>query len=120
MTLGIHTLIEYHDCSLSALTDGETVRALMLEAVRLAGGTYVTDVFHHFSPHGISGVVVIAESHATIHTWPEHGYAAVDVFTCAASFNHDVFTEHVRDGLQSARVEKKTLTRGASFESQSS
>jgi S-adenosylmethionine decarboxylase proenzyme len=59
------------------------VERCLTEAVREANATVVETVFHRFSPHGVSGVVVIAESHVSIHTWPEHGYAAVDVFTCS-------------------------------------
>ena len=82
MILGRHTLIELHGCSASALSDLESIRTLMVAAVKQAGGTYVTDVFHHFTPLGVSGVIVISESHVTIHTWPEHGYAGADIFTC--------------------------------------
>ena len=54
----------------------------MLQAAEAAGATIVQSVFHRFSPHGVTGVVVVAESHLSIHTWPEYGYAAVDFFTC--------------------------------------
>lgn len=54
----------------------------MEEAAKRSGATIVDEVFHLFNPHGVSGVVVIAESHLAIHTWPEYGYAAVDLFTC--------------------------------------
>jgi S-adenosylmethionine decarboxylase len=112
MILGHHTLIELHRCDAAKLRDVAGVRALMLEAVKQSGGTYVTDVFHHFSPHGVSGVIVIAESHVTIHTWPEHGYAAADVFTCGDSFRHETFVAMLREGLGAADVKTRTLHRG--------
>jgi S-adenosylmethionine decarboxylase proenzyme len=112
MILGQHTLIELHGCDAEKLRDVAGVRALMIGAVKESGGTYVTDVFHHFSPLGVSGVIVIAESHVTIHTWPEHGYAAADVFTCGGSFHHDVFVRMMRDGLQAADVKTQTIARG--------
>ena len=112
MILGHHTLIELHGCDEAKLRDVAGVRALMLDAVRQSGGTYVTDVFHHFSPHGVSGVIVIAESHVTIHTWPEHGYAAADVFTCGDSFRHEVFVGMTRHGLNAQRADTRTLERG--------
>jgi S-adenosylmethionine decarboxylase len=112
MILGRHTLIELHGCNAVALSDAASLRALMLAAVEKAGGTYVTDVFHHFSPHGVSGVIVIAESHVTIHTWPEHGYAAADVFTCGSSFTHSAFSSMMREGLKAVRVEARTIERG--------
>jgi S-adenosylmethionine decarboxylase proenzyme len=82
-TLGRHSLIELSGCDPERLKHVREVRSAMLEAARRANGTIVKAVFHAFSPWGVSGVVVIAESHLTIHTWPEHGYAAVDVFSCS-------------------------------------
>jgi S-adenosylmethionine decarboxylase proenzyme len=112
MILGRQTLIELRGCDAARLRDIAGVRALMLDAVRQSGGTYVTDVFHHFSPHGVSGVIVIAESHVTIHTWPERGYAAADVFTCGAGFRHEVFVRWMQDGLLAAEVKTRALSRG--------
>lgn len=112
MILGTHTLIELHGCDAHALSDVAVVRALMLEAVKNSGGTHVTDAFHHFTPHGVSGVIVIAESHVTIHTWPEHGYAAADVFTCGQSFQHALFVTMLREGLRAENVTTQTLSRG--------
>ena len=112
MILGHHTLIELHGCAEAGLRDVAGIRALMLDAVKRSGGTYVTDVFHHFSPHGVSGVIVIAESHVTIHTWPEHGYAAADVFTCGGSFHQEEFVRLMREGLRAERADTQTLERG--------
>ena len=76
------------------------------------GATLVSSHFHHFSPQGVSGVVVIAESHVTVHTWPEHGYAALDVFTCGSRFQHEVFVGIMQAGLRATQAEMKTLPRG--------
>lgn len=112
MILGLHTLIELSGCDPARLRDVAAIRALMIAAVAEAGGTYVTDVFHHFAPHGVSGVIVIAESHVTIHTWPEHAYAAVDVFTCGERFQHAVFVRRMREGLAAVSLKEQTLPRG--------
>ena len=80
--LGRHLLVEFTGCDAAALTDLDRVTAAMLEAARASGATIVTHSFHRFSPHGVSGAVIIAESHLAIHTWPEHGFAAVDFFSC--------------------------------------
>jgi len=112
MILGTHTLIEAHGCPLAVLENAEQLRMDLLEAVKQAGGTIVKDVFHHFSPYGLSGVIVISESHATIHTWPEHGYAALDVFTCGSSFRHEVFVTEVQRALQAGKMEHRTFQRG--------
>jgi len=69
-------------CDSQLLDDAEWISATMLQAARAANTTILGSSFHKFSPQGVSGVIVIAESHLSIHTWPELGYAAVDVFTC--------------------------------------
>jgi S-adenosylmethionine decarboxylase proenzyme len=80
--LGHHLLVEFTGCEPAALADLELVTTTMLQAAEASGATIVTHSFHHFSPYGVSGAVIIAESHLAIHTWPEHGFAAVDFFTC--------------------------------------
>lgn len=80
--LGRHLIADIYHCDLQALDDMDLVREAMLKATKAIGATRLTDAFHKFEPNGLSGTVVIAESHLSIHTWPEHGYAAVDIFTC--------------------------------------
>jgi S-adenosylmethionine decarboxylase proenzyme len=82
--LGHHLLAEFTGCDPASLADLQGVTAAMLHAAEASGATIVTHSFHHFSPHGVSGAVIIAESHLAIHTWPEHGFAAVDFFSCGA------------------------------------
>ena len=83
--LGRHLLIELQDCDKEVLNDLSFLRDAMLAAAIDCGATVLGESFHHFSPQGVSGVVIIAESHLSIHTWPEYGYAAVDIFTCGTS-----------------------------------
>lgn len=111
-TLGWHVLMELSDCDPDRLRSVRGIRAAMREAARLAGGTVVRSVFHAFSPWGVSGVVVIAESHLTIHTWPEHGYAAVDVFSCSPRLDAGAVRRHLRTSLGASRVTMKRLRRG--------
>ncbi len=80
--LGRHILAEIYGCDFDILNNIELVEKIMVNAALEAGAEVRETVFHKFSPQGISGVVVISESHLAIHTWPELGYAAVDVFTC--------------------------------------
>ncbi|MFP4465445.1 MAG: adenosylmethionine decarboxylase [Candidatus Goldiibacteriota bacterium] len=81
-SLGRHILVEFYGCSRKKINKLKFIREAMIGAAEFAKATVVDDVFHKFNPHGVSGVVVIAESHLAIHTWPEYGYAAVDLFTC--------------------------------------
>jgi len=80
--LGKHLLLELKDCDREVLNDLEFIKNMLPAAATEAGATVLGDSFHKFNPQGVSGVVVIAESHIFIHTWPECGYAAVDIFTC--------------------------------------
>jgi S-adenosylmethionine decarboxylase len=110
-----HTLIEYHDCDAQALKQSRTIKKILCHAVRQGGGTIVKAVFHNFSPYGVSGVVVITESHVTIHTWPEHGYAAVDIFSCSRKLNHRVIRNELKLSLSARKVSQKTFRRGLSL-----
>ena len=80
--LGRHLLVELQDCKREVLNDLTFLRDAMLTAAVECGAVVLGESFHRFSPQGVSGVVVIAESHLSIHTWPEYGYAAADIFTC--------------------------------------
>ena len=81
-TTSHHYLIELRDVDSELLDNKEQIETLLLRSIEGSGATYINHYFHKFSPQGVSGVIVIAESHLSIHTWPEHGYAALDVFTC--------------------------------------
>jgi S-adenosylmethionine decarboxylase len=83
--LGKHLLVELNDCNRELLNNLETIREIMLAAAVGSGATILGESFHKFNPQGVSGVVIIAESHLTIHTWPEHGYAGADIFTCGTT-----------------------------------
>ena len=80
--LGNHILVEFMNCDPHIMNDVAAIEKDMVAAAQKAGATVINSTFHHFSPFGVSGVVVIQESHLAIHTWPEYGYAAVDLFTC--------------------------------------
>ncbi len=80
--LGKHLLLELKDCDVKLLNDLDYLREALNAVATLIGATVIKDSFYQFSPQGVSGVVIIAESHISIHTWPEFRYAAVDVFTC--------------------------------------
>ena len=79
---GTHIICELSGCDARILTDVDRVRSIMVEAAHEANAEILKVAFHRFQPQGVSGVVVIAESHLSIHTWPESGYAAVDFYTC--------------------------------------
>ncbi|MCP4627529.1 MAG: adenosylmethionine decarboxylase [bacterium] len=109
--LGIQYIAEFYQCSRSLLADPVQVEKAMLKAARLAKATIVESVFHQFSPQGISGVILIAESHLTIHTWPEHAYAAVDFFSCGV-LDYQAAFDHMQKEFEAAEISVKTIKRG--------
>lgn len=110
--LGRQILVEFYDCDRDVLNDEPLIRDIMLEGVRRSGATIVSDTFHTFSPHGVSGAVVIAESHVAIHTWPEHGYAAVDIFTCGETIDPWVIQKYLELGFGAGNVSSMEMKRG--------
>ncbi|WP_243293380.1 adenosylmethionine decarboxylase [Geothrix mesophila] len=109
--LGRHLLVEYTGCDAAILADLERITTAMLEAARASGATIVTHSFHHFSPHGVSGAVIIAESHLAIHTWPEHRFAAVDFFSCGP-VDMDRGLAVLHTAFKAAGETRMTLERG--------
>ena len=110
--LGRHLIVEYTDCDKKVLDNVRTLEKHMHEAVRRAGATILRSVFHRYAPQGVSGVVVIAESHISIHTWPEYGYAAVDFFTCGESVDPHKANEHMKLKLGAKNAFVNELKRG--------
>ena len=88
--LGRHLLLELRDCNKAVLDDLKYLENALVSAAEEAGATVLDKSFHQFTPQGVSGVVLIAESHLSLHTWPEHAYAAVDIFTCGTTVKIEV------------------------------
>ena len=110
--LGRHLLAELRGCDPSRLSDLTCVREAMLEAARVSGATIITQTFHHFAPLGISGVVIVSESHLAIHTWPEHGFAALDYFTCGDAIDQNLAVEAMTLALGASSVSTREILRG--------
>jgi S-adenosylmethionine decarboxylase len=81
-TVGKHCILELYDCDSAKLDDEAFLRDTITSAAKRAGATLLNLITHRFDPQGVTGLALLAESHISIHTWPESGYAAVDVFTC--------------------------------------
>lgn len=110
--LGTHLLVELRDCNPTILQSLEEVRDALVSAAKEAKATIVDISFHEFNPFGISGMVVIAESHLSIHTWPEYGYAAVDIFTCGDLIKPEVAAAYLIDRFESKSPSFVELKRG--------
>lgn len=110
--LGLHWLIELQDCDPGQLRSTERVEAIMHAAAVIAGARIVSGHFHQFNPYGVSGVLVIQESHLTVHTWPEYGYAAVDIFTCSPELRVREAIRQLQADFAAGSVEIKMMERG--------
>lgn len=110
--LGSQILVEFYECAEEVLKDRGMIEYAMNEAVKLSKATIVASTFHKFSPFGVSGVVLIAESHVSIHTWPEYRYAAVDIFTCGETIDPWAINVYLKQALGAENTSVMELKRG--------
>jgi len=110
--LGKHLLLELKECNPQLLNDLDYIRNSLLRAAEDLGVHVVGESFHQFSPQGVTGILSIAESHISIHTWPEYGYAAADIFTCGSSFQPLQAAEILIDRLESKDQDITEIPRG--------
>lgn len=110
--LGNHILVEFVGCTPQVMNEVSTIEKAMIDAAVKSGATVINSTFHHFSPYGVSGVVVIQESHLAIHTWPEYGYAAVDLFTCG-DINPWFAFDYLKEVFQSKNYSAIEMRRGS-------
>jgi len=116
--LGRHLLLELKICNEEVLDDLDFLKDCLNEAAIQSGATVVGESFYHFSPCGVSGVVNIAESHISIHTWPEYRYAAVDVFTCGDDVDPEKAARLITERLGAQSHSLIELRRGIMEDSQ--
>lgn len=110
-TLGRHLIAELYDCDRQLLDDRAFVEAAITAAAEAVGATVLHVSAHHYAPQGVTATVIIAESHLSIHTWPEHGYAAADIFTCGGLDPRPGF-ELLRERFRAADARLQVIVRG--------
>lgn len=110
--LGRHLIAEFYQCPANKLNDVVAIEESMVAAAQQAKATVINSTFHHFAPMGVSGVVVIQESHLAIHTWPEYGFAAVDLFTCGDTVSPWIAMEVLKEKLGAEHVSAIEMRRG--------
>lgn len=111
-SLGNHLIIELYDCHRDVINDAQTVEQKLIEAVKVSGANMVQSVIHEFNPHGISGVIVIEESHFSVHTWPEYGYCALDIFTCGDEIDYHSALQYLKKEFRAGNMSVTELKRG--------
>ena len=110
--IGRHYVVEMQGCDPERLRYVDDLRRVLLRAADKASATVVGFAFHQFMPEGASGVLLIAESHVAMHTWPEHAYMAMDVFTCGDEMDPEIAIRVVKEGVDAQHVHVETLDRG--------
>ena len=111
-TMGRHVISELWGCNIEKLNDMKFIEETFVDAALRSGAEVREVAFHKFAPHGVSGVVIISESHLTIHSFPEHGYASIDVYTCGDRIDPNVAANFIAEALEAETRENVELPRG--------
>ena len=111
-TLGVHLLLDLENCDQKILDDLNIIKHTLIIAAQKSGAHIMGETFHKFTPVGVTGIVSIAESHISIHTWPEFKYAAVDIFSCGEDFDLESCVKVISDNLKCKHITRKTIKRG--------
>lgn len=111
-TVGSHLIAEMVDCNFSVLNDEKRIKEAMLNASAAAGFTVLDVSVKKFDPQGVTAILLLSESHFSIHTWPELGYAAVDMFTCSKTCDPNEAFRVLVNYLKPKRYSTKEMTRG--------
>ncbi|MFB4166687.1 adenosylmethionine decarboxylase [Virgibacillus sp. JSM 102003] len=111
-TMGRHVIAELWDCNIDILNNMDQIEKIFVDAALKAGAEVREVAFHKFAPHGVSGVVIIAESHLTVHSFPEHGYASIDVYTCSNTIDPNVAVDYIIQALEAETFEHVEVKRG--------
>ncbi len=109
--IGTHLVVDAWESPAELLNDPECIRGALMDAVSVGGATLIDLCVHQFSPHGVTATATLAESHIALHTWPEYGYFAADLFFCGAG-NPRKALEFLTQVLQAKQAKVTTLTRG--------
>ncbi|OEK09391.1 S-adenosylmethionine decarboxylase proenzyme [Flavivirga aquatica] len=111
--LGHQTTVDFYGCKSDKISSCQFIEDTLLKAARILNLTVVNTTIHSFSPIGVSGVIVIEESHIAIHTWPEHNYIAIDFFTCNKSYNLKKGLEWLKEEFKAERLSQEVIKRGS-------
>lgn len=111
-TLGKHIILEMWGCCKDTIDNVEVVKEILVKAAESVKATLVDVVCHRFSPYGVTGVAILAESHIAVHTWPEHGYAAADIFICGGAINPRNAASYMTKAFYAKETSSMELKRG--------
>jgi len=109
---GSHFIIELVNCSPDRLKRVKDVKQIMRQVIQKSKTALVEASYHQFQPEGVTGMILIRESHIAIHTWPEESYAAADIFTCGQEMDPYIAIEVMKDMFEAMEVRYQTIKRG--------
>lgn len=115
LLLGQHLLLQLSECELSILEDKSKIRQALVSCAQITNSHVVAETFHNYNPHGITGVVVIQESHISIHTWPEHHAAVIDFFSCNLKADFAEVTKYLKGFFQAKTATSEIVERSISL-----
>ena len=108
---GKHYLVELIDCNAAKIKRVKDVKPILLKAVQVSQATMIKNFFHQYKPMGVTGIVLIAESHFSVHTWPENGYVTFDILTCG-KMKPMAAINYLKKSFQAKKVNLKIFSRG--------
>ena len=112
MAVGVHILSDMYGVSPNLIERKEPIGQIVEEAVRVGGLTKISSDFYQFDPIGASGIILLAESHLSFHTWPEHGLVTLDLYTCGDPSKAEIAYEYILENLMPTSVSTKRVERG--------
>ena len=110
--VGTHCLLELYDCPVDLLNDVAFLEQAVRDASSRGLASLLKQISHQFEPHGVTVLGLLAESHIALHTWPEHLYAAADVFTCGQTAQPQLACEYLAEVMQAKRHTLQHIERG--------
>lgn len=115
MSIGIHIIADLKGVEARKISNVEEVKKIMEGAVKAGDLTKIRSHYHQFTPEGVSGIILIAESHLSFHTWPEYGLVTLDIFTCGPTEKAETAFEYIVDKVAPQTVEYKEIERGLDY-----
>jgi S-adenosylmethionine decarboxylase len=111
MSDGRHLILDLYECDQELLDDYDKLEGLLLTALQMSGATILRIIGEKFEPQGVTLLALLAESHASVHSWPEIGYCAIDLYTCGDTTQTHKAAEFLKYKLKSKQIEQKELVR---------
>jgi S-adenosylmethionine decarboxylase len=112
---GYHLMLELYGCDQEKINSRKFLHQVVKAAVKKAGLTNLGSRFHQFEPHGVTGFTLLAQSHISLHTWPEYGYLVLDIFTCGDQAQADQLSDYFLKRLHPRRVNHQVMRKGFQY-----